>query len=383
MKRNIKRVPMWLMILVFVFFFSVGTIEVSADEYDTLPNEYGEFIESVGEELYDKLPDGAFSDEAADVEAAAGELLSPGRMFSVLIDSLGMGINGIAPTLAAVLGIVILSALLSVFSSASRSMSRVCDYCIKLCSFSSLAAVAVGSAETLNVFFDRLFEAVGAFLPLSAVLYAMGGNLTMATSTTATLGVTLAICQFFFTKTVIPFFCVSLCLSLLSVFEGEGASAGEAVSGKLMKWYTTSLSFVMMILTTSIVGSGILSSKADGVAMRGIRFAVSNFVPLSGGTVSTTLGTLSASVSLLRSSVGGIGIAVIVLMLLPTVIELALLRGVFAIGSFCASTLGCRGEASLLSRLESLYGYLEGTAVLAAVVFMISFGVFASISLPI
>ena len=118
------------------------------------------------------------------------------------------------------------------------------------------------------------------------------------------------------------------------------------------------------------------------MAMRGAKFAVSSFVPVSGGTVASTLGTLAASVELLRGSVGVIGIVIIIMMLLPTVIELALLRGVFLIGSFCASTLGAQGESKLLSELDSLYGYLEGIAALSAVVFIIAFGIFATVSTP-
>ncbi len=369
-------------LIVFAALAMTASLRVSADEYETLPPEYSDFMGSVEEWVGDRLPEDVFSNDAEDVEGAAAELLSPMKMMSVLLDSLGMGIKGVAPTLAAVLGIVLLSAVVSGISSACPSISRVTDLCTRLCTFSAISALAVGSAESLTEFFDRLFSAVASFIPLSGVLYAMGGNLTAATSSNATLGVTLAVCQFFFTKTVIPVFCVCLCLSLLSVFEGAGASAGSTVGATLRRWYTTSLSFVMMMLTTSIVGSGILASRADGLAMRGIKFAVSNFVPLSGGTVSTALGTLSASVSLLRSSIGGIGIAVIVLLLLPTVVELALLRGVFAIGSFCASTLGSGGEARLLSELDSLYGYLEGVAVLSSVVFVIAFGAFALTSTP-
>jgi hypothetical protein len=55
---------------------------------------------------------------------------------------------------------------------------------------------------------------------------------------------------------------------------------------------------------------------------------------------------------------------------------------VFTIGSFCASTLGADGEARLLSELDSLYGYLEGIAVLSAVIFIIAFGVFAATTTP-
>ncbi len=358
------------------------SVSVYADENETLPREYFDFTESLDGELADKLPDGIFSGEADKVADAADELIDPFNILKLLTDALGSGIASAAPTLAFVLGIVILSAVLSAVSANLSGVSRAVETCIKLCTFAAISGTAVGCAEALSAYFDRLFGAVAAFIPLSVVLYAMGGNLTSAASSGGTLGVTLAVCQFFCTKTVIPVFCLCLCLSLLSVFEGSGASAGGAVSSTLRKWYTTSLAFVMMILTCSVVGSGILSSKADNLAMRGAKFAVSSFVPISGGTVSSTLGTLAASVEMLRGSVGVIGIVMIILMLLPTVIELALLRGVFAIGGFCASTLGCSGEAKLLSELEQLYGYLEGIAVLSASVFMISFGAFAAVSTP-
>jgi stage III sporulation protein AE len=300
----------------------------------------------------------------------------------MLIDALGVGLDGAAPTLAVVLGIVVLSAILTSLASSSGGLSRTVEGCIRLCTFTAISGVAVRSAESLSLYFERLFSAVAGFLPLSAALYAMGGNLTVAAGTSATLGITLSVVQFFCTKTVIPVFCISLCSSMLSVFEGQGGSAAGTVSGMIRKWYTTSLAFVMMILTCSLGGSTLLASKADNMAMRGAKFAASSFIPVSGGTVSSTLGTLAASVELLRGSVGVIGIVIIIMMLLPTVIELALLRGVFLIGSFCASTLGAQGEAKLLSELDSLYGYLEGIAALSAVVFIIAFGIFATTATP-
>jgi len=295
---------------------------------------------------------------------------------------LGVKLQSVAPVLALVLGIVVLSALLSAVASGSQGLSRVSESCIRLCSFTAISGMAVGCVESLSKYFDSLFRAVSGFLPLSVALYAMGGNLTTAAESGASLGITLTVCQFFCTKTVIPVFCICLCMSLISVFEQYGTVAVGAIGGTIRKWYTTSLAFVMMILTCSLAGSTLLTAKADNMAMRGAKFAVSSFIPVSGGTLSSTLGTLAASVEMLRGSVGVIGIVIIIMMLLPTIIELALLRGVFAIGSFCAATLGCGGEARLLSDLDSLYGYLEGIAALSAAVFIIAFGVFASTATP-
>ena len=68
--------------------------------------------------------------------------------------------------------------------------------------------------------------------------------------------------------------------------------------------------------------------------------------------------------------------------LVPTVIELALIRAVLGIGSFCAGLLGCSSEQRLLSDIGGLYGYLEGVALLCSVIFLIAFGIFASVATP-
>ena len=215
-----------------------------------------------------------------------------------------------------------------------------------------------------------------------AIGLGLDGNLTSAASSSATLSVTLAVCQFVCGYTVIPVFCICLCTSLVGVFGGASGTLGATVGGTVRKWYTTAMAFLMMMLAGAISSQSILSSKADNAAMKGVKFAVSNFVPLFGGTLSGTLGTLSSSVELLRGSVGIIGIGVIFLMLLPTVIELALMRFAFSIGSFCAGMVGCPNEQRIMNDIGSLYGYLEGSALMCSAVFVIAFGIFAASVTP-
>ena len=370
-----------LALLVIILTLS-GSLAVRAENgEDTIPDGYGDFIGSLDSEISGKLPEGIYGDSSEEVNDAAGELSKPQNVLSILITSFGEGLTRVIPTLALLLGIVILSAIVSAVA-ANTSLSRPVEMCIRLCSFCAIISSTVGCVETLMKYFDRLFAAVSAYIPVSAALFAMGGNLNAAASGSVSLGVILTVCEFFCTQTAIPVFCVSLSLSTLSVFDGVGGYAGGAVSAVIRRWYTVALSFIMMILTVSLSSSTLLAAKADNVAMRGAKFAVSSFIPITGGTLSSTLGTLATSVELLRGSVGTVGIFVLILILLPCIIELALMRAVFGISGFCASTLGCSGEARLLGELDSLYGYLEGVAALSAAVFMISLAVFSRITTP-
>lgn len=345
-------------------------------ETDTLPEELGDFIDSLPDGVLDSLPDEIYGDSASSLSEAARRMSGVAYLMSRLFDAFGSAVTELLPTLALLSAIVILSALGRAFASNLGGLSEVVEFAAGLCSYSAIAAISVSSLERLSEYFDTLFATVTAFVPLSGVLYAIGGNINGAASGTLTLSATLAVCQFFFSKTVIPVFCVCLSLTLLGVFEGGGS--GRTVSASIKKWYTTALSFVMMILTVAIGAQSIIAAKADGMAMRGAKFAVGSFIPIVGGTVSGTLGALASSVELLRGSVGVIGIVIIILLLIPIIVELAALRGIFALTSFISGMVGCTGEKSLLDEIGSLYGYLEGIAALSASVFLIAFAVFAA-----
>lgn len=347
---------------------------------DTLPDEYGDFIASLPDHLQDILPEEIFGESPESLSGAAGRISSVSYLLARLFDAFGSALTELLPTFSLLSAIVIFSALAKAFASNLGGLSQTVEFAAGLCSYCAIAAVSVSSLDRLYEYFDTLFCMVAAFVPLSGVLFAAGGNINGAASGTVTLSATLAVCQFFFSKTVIPIFCICLSLTLLSVFEGSGANVGRTASSSIKKWYTTALSFVMMILSVAVGAQSIIAAKADGVAMRGLKFAAGSFIPVVGGTVSGTLGTLAASVELIRGSVGVIGIVIIILLLIPIIVELAALRGIFALVSFVSGMLGCGGEKSLLDEIGSLYGYLEGIAALSAVVFLIAFAIFAATS---
>ncbi len=376
-----KRIALYfalVLILIAVTAMSVGASDGNSD-LETLPEEYGDFLDALPDGVLDKLPPEAPEGDRESLVSAASEMASVTYLLSAIFSAFGGAVTELLPTLALLLGIIILSSIAHTFASNfTGGLGAAVSFACRLCSFCSIAAISVGALSRLSEYFDSLFASVAAFVPLSGVLYAMGGNLTGAASGSVTLSATLAVCQFFFSETVIPVFCACLSLSLLSVFEGIGASASGSVAATVKKWYTTALAFIMMILTAAIAAQGILASKADGAAMRGMKFAASSFIPVSGGVVSSTLGTLAASVELIRGSVGVMGVVIILLMLIPVIVELAAMRGVLALTSFVAGLLGCAGEKRLLDEIGSLYGYLEGIAAISAAVFIIALAVFAS-----
>ena len=99
--------------------------------------------------------------------------------------------------------------------------------------------------------------------------------------------------------------------------------------------------------------------------------------------MSSTLGTLVSSVALIRGSVGVIGIIALILLLLPTLVSLMLIRFSYSVAEVSAGLLSAHGEQKLLSEIGSIYGYLEGVAILCSSVFIIALAIFGSVATPI
>ncbi|MBQ4091301.1 MAG: hypothetical protein IJC64_03180 [Clostridia bacterium] len=360
----------------------MGTLRVGAEESGSMPEQYGEFLGSLGGSA-DELPEGVLSDDAQEVADAARDMISPARILQMIADAFGRGIGGAIPALVSVLVIVMISAVCySVSSFCGEGIARALDVCVRLCSFCATGGLAISCANGLKEYFDSLFGAVAAFIPLSATMYAMGGNLTSAASSAATLSVILTVCQFVCGYTVMPVFCICLCGSVTSALDGAAGSLGATVGATVRKWYTAAVAFVMSVLTAALAAQSILSSKADNAAMRGAKIAASSFVPIFGGSISSTLGTLCSSVELMRGSVGIVGIVIIFAMLLPVVTELWLMRAVFSVGAFCAGLVGCPSEQRIMSEAGALYGFLGGAALMCSAVFMIALGIFAASVTP-
>jgi hypothetical protein len=94
-----------------------------------------------------------------------------------------------------------------------------------------------------------------------------------------------------------------------------------------------------------------------------LRYKLDNLfrvIPGIGGAVGDTVRTLAGSVSYIKNVVGVGGIALIVVLTLPTLISLLLSRLVLLVTSTVAGMLGCSREGRLLSELGNIYGFDGG-----------------------
>ncbi|MBQ9131776.1 MAG: hypothetical protein IJX62_04825 [Clostridia bacterium] len=362
-------------ILLFFVLFLSATLPVSAEEQDmekALPDEYSQLLESLPEDMTDRLPDGIFSDDLDQVGESVAQMSDFSYLLRTVLSLVGLRLQDCAEILASICGLLILSALLRAFRASLRpnGSGRAFSFCSTLIILLALLRVGYQNITAVTDYFTRLNGITAASIPLMGALYAMGGNLSAAVASSSGLSVFLTVMEEIVGSSIMPF--CGICLAFTAIGALEPSLRVGTLLATLKKNYTTVISFLMMLLLAMLSTQTTLGARSDNLAMRSAKFAAGNLIPVLGGSVSELLRTVSASVGYLRGTVGICAVLLLLLTLLPTLVELLLIRLTWQACASLADLLGCDTEKKLLEEFASLNGYLIAAVCICSSVLLLS-----------
>lgn len=122
-----------------------------------------------------------------------------------------------------------------------------------------------------------------------------------------------------------------------------------------------------------------VSSKADALGLRSARFAINTVVPLIGGTISEGLLSIQSYSSLVKSSVGVVGIIAIVGVFLPALIEVNLWRLVLSFSKICADVFDNKNGSLSIQAFSDTLLIIDVVLILSMVTTIISIGILVAV----
>lgn len=370
--RRIK-VILFVMLLVLALPLTASATEGT----DAWGEEYKEMMEALPEDISGLLPEKLFSDNVGDIAEGAKKAVSFGYVVEAAVELLGLKTKEALKLLSSLMGVLILAAVMNSVKSSFSSTGLVSVFSVVVSCGAFLVAVGAqyGIIRSVAEFFSRLCMFANAFLPLSGALYAMGGNVASAVVHHSSLSIFITVVENLCGKTVIPVAGVCIAFAAVNVVAPEIGLGGLA--GFFKRSYTTVLGFLMTVFVTVMSAQSLLASRTDSLSGRAARFAVGNLIPMVGSSLSGTLGTVSTGIEYIRAAVGTVGIATILLMLMPTLITLLLTKLVFSMLMGAADILGCAAEKKLISEMSSINGFLLASAAICSVCFIFILAIFA------
>ncbi|MGN1109907.1 MAG: hypothetical protein ACI4RK_11055 [Oscillospiraceae bacterium] len=312
-----------------------------------------EGYESYGDSLADALPPEAsqiLEDSGITPDNNGAAALSIDGVLNFLKEQILDRAVGPLRLLAALAGIVLLCALSRSYADTAGQaggMSGVFS-AVGVLAGAGMTSAAISGAlsDTLNVL-QAASEFMLVFVPVFAgIIAAMGKAAAASAANTVTLGAAQLFSQ------LAVNFLVPVCGTVMGL-SVTGAIHPELNISKLgeliKKWAVWGLSLLMTVFMSILSAQTFVKNSADSVLIRTAKFAVSNGVPIVGGTISDAVNTVHASLSLLHSSIGTYGIVAALAIILPTLITVVCYRMALSAAEALSDVFGV-SELSALFR---------------------------------
>lgn len=273
---------------------------------------------------------------------------------------------------AALIAIILISAAFnSVSDGSSSSLSA------------SFATVLSSAAVLINPLLAVISNTVGvlkaitvfmsAFIPIFAGIVAAGGGALSAVSMSAVLLGATNVISYIASFVVVPLLCGYLSLSIAASVSPLVAKTGIADGIKQLSLWIMSLLSTVFIGILSIQTS--VNAAADTLGLKTAKFVLGSAVPVAGTALSEALSTVTASMGLLRSSVGIYAVYCCVAIILPFLSELLLWKLMLTVVSAVADLFAASALSSLLKSVNTVVTVTIGIILLTAVLFIISLAV--------
>ena len=323
-----------------------------SDFLDTLPSELREALE--GKESTEEV----------------GELLGVEHLFSMLVSAIGDGIAASLPFFLRLVGICVLLSLLSqLAASLSPSSCAAAEACIGIVLVFLVFRLAEADISRATACLRDLSDISNGMIPIFFGLFAAGGS--TATATASAAGFTAF-------SYLIKSVCIGVLLPILRLlfaFSAIRAAGGrlktEGLFASLRSTYITVLAFLSVLLVTSLGFQSSLSASADSLATQSVRFTVGQLIPVIGTSLSGSLRTIAASLSLVKGTLGTLAVVALLLLLLPPLVELLLHRFLLSLCASVSAMLGSERAKETLIAFRGVYDLAAATVAICMVLFIL------------
>lgn len=360
-------------ILVVILLLQVFAICASAAEQDEFLQSQFEIIGA--DELSSALPQDTadyFDEYGIDMNVSewANSLTAEG-VFSHIWEFITSGARAPLKSGALILSIIMISAAVAAMEG-ERNLA-VTQYA------TSLAAAAAVALPLLSVITSAAKVMKGgaifmsAFVPVfAAAIAASGGVVSAASMSTLLLGATQTV-SVISNFAVVPVMSGYMALSLASSVSEPLALSGICETIKKTSFWVMSLISTVFIGILSI--QSVVNATAETVSIKAAKFIVSSAVPVAGTAISEAITTVTASMGVLKTSVGIYGVAAVVIIFAPVLAELLVWRVVLIFTSAIAEIFSETKISKFLKSGDAVLSVLVGILLLTSAMFIISLSV--------
>ncbi len=225
------------------------------------------------------------------------------------------------------------------------------------------------SAAAIGVAGDFIY----AFIPVFCAIVLASGQGVTSFSTNSLLLVLAQGISFLSANVFMPLINCFLALSICSGLRAELRL--ERLTSSLKTVILWCVSFISGAFVSVLSIKTAVSARADILGIRSARFVINSVVPVIGGSISEGLLSIQSYSSMIKSSVGIVGILAVALVFLPAIIEVAVWRLTLTLCAVISDVFDDKSVSLVLSSFRDTLLIANVLLILSAVTTVISIGI--------
>ena len=154
------------------------------------------------------------------------------------------------------------------------------------------------------------------------------------------------------------------------------AAVGNPGLQRLAALLKGAVNFLLTALLLSFVGyltaSGAIAGSADAAAVKAAKLAISRAIPVVGGILADASESVLAGAGALRSTVGAVGLVIVLAICLTSFLRLAFQYLVYKAAAALCSTVAQPRLGQLIDAIGSAFGLVLGMTGAGALILLIS-----------
>lgn len=358
-------------ILALTFVFLVIAVGVSAMETDEIVEKQLEL--SGADDIYinDEINFGELAGDLMSFEVPSEQRIT-NLFFSGLFDALKESIS-------LCLCVILIVVVLNIITNAAGENAAVFDLSFYVCyivvfmmgvvSFNRACDIARTSIDELNFFMKAAIPVLGSLMTASGgvVRTALISLSVVAISTTVSI----------ISNILFPVSAMSALISGIGGLSNDNSLKG--FSSALKKASLWGLGIITTIFTTIISTKSFAAVNLDNVTGRTVKYAAGTFVPVVGGMLSETLGSLLACGRLVKGAAGGASVIVILLLCISPIVQLVAIIATYKFTALIIAPVSNGRLSGAIEEFTSALVIILAMVIFTGVMFIICAGIIAAI----
>lgn len=361
---------MWLVLL----FFALLTLPVTAETTEEFYEQ--QFEASGADELFSLLPEEtrvflrAVGIEGLDPDEYTA--LKPQNLLETLLEVFGAQAGSVTATCGLLLGVILLGAIAESMKQTVKE-GQMAEMFSLICSIAACGAVLLPVSACIQGVCeaaDGVSVLMLSFVPIYAALILAGGQATLATSYSTVLLAGAQCVSALLTGVATPLLTVSLGMTAAGTLSEKNRLG--ALGGMMAKFAGWLLATVTGVFTALMSMQSLVAASADSLGQRAAKMSLANFIPIVGGALSETFGTVTGCLRLLRSTLGMFGILAAAALVLPSFFRCFTWSIAIGICRMAAEVCEVKPVVALLGAVQTVMKTLMGILAVCALFLIVT-----------